>query len=97
MDGFAQNQPFLAPCQGRPLVLCILGVKRTTPKLGNLTGLYCGNADMTSLQFYWFRTGSFDALLRSNSTTFSKVLRANNDMSIFFNAGPQSYWLHARA
>eukprot|EP00983_Pelagomonas_calceolata_P017515 548897-Pelagomonas_calceolata.AAC.1 len=51
----------------------LLGVKRTTPDWSVLRE--CGHEP---LQFYWFRTAVrfCNALLRSNSITLSKVLRA---------------------
>eukprot|EP00983_Pelagomonas_calceolata_P057585 1145132-Pelagomonas_calceolata.AAC.1 len=73
----------------------ILGVKRTTP---NWSGMReCGHEP---LQLYWFRAALrfYNALSRSNSTTLSKVLRADVELSsLSQNAGPQTAWLHAQA
>ena len=56
----------------------ILGVKRTTPNWSVLRE--CGQEP---LQFYWFRAAArfYNALLRSNSDTLAKVLKADIAMS----------------
>ena len=58
-----------------------LGVKRTTTKWAVLRE--CGHEP---LQYYWFRSAVklYNSMLRSNSVTVQKVLRA--DMSI--HVGP---------
>ena len=56
----------------------ILGVKRATPKWS--VSRECGQEP---LQFYWFRAAVrfYNALLRSNSDTLVKVLKADIAMS----------------
>lgn len=65
-------------CPMQTVHLCLLkgitGVKRITPNLSVLRE--CGQG---ALQFYWFRAAVrfYNALLRSNSDTLGKVLKAD--------------------
>eukprot|EP00983_Pelagomonas_calceolata_P038016 1136635-Pelagomonas_calceolata.AAC.6 len=71
---------------------CFYVAKPDLFKLPESQGKYCQRFSSCFQKFY-------HAQLCSNSTTLSKVLRADVEMSSFFlvNAGPQSFWLHARA
>eukprot|EP00983_Pelagomonas_calceolata_P037931 1136606-Pelagomonas_calceolata.AAC.1 len=77
------------------LLKCILGVKRTTPNWSVLRE--CGHEP---LQTYRFRAAVrfYNALLRSNSTTLSKVLQAVVEMSsLSQECWTSEFWASIRA